>query len=129
MAKKPENFKCLKCRKIVYKNQNSICCDKCDQWILLKCSKIKLKEFKKFLDPENAGMKYFCSFCTDYLCGKCEKPIYDDSNSLQCESECGKWFHLRCTCVSLSEYKIFLNNPDTSLSWFCFACYKPLFMT
>ena len=127
MAKKPENFKCLKCRKIVYKNQNSICCDKCDQWIHLKCSKMRLKEFKKFLDPENSGMKYFCSFCTDYPCGKCEKPIYDDSNSLQCESECGKWFHLRCTCVSLSEYKIFLNNPETSLPWFCFACYKPPF--
>ena len=38
---------CMKCKKIVPENGNSICCDDCDGWLHLKCSGLTLKTLKK----------------------------------------------------------------------------------
>ena len=39
--------KCTNCAKLCIDGQNCIQCDKCDCWLHLKCSGLKLKEFKK----------------------------------------------------------------------------------
>ena len=33
-------YRCLKCNKHVYDRHKSVCCDKCDRWIQIGCSKI-----------------------------------------------------------------------------------------
>ena len=121
---KPEVFKCLQCRKFVLSNQNSICCDKCDQWIHLRCSKMKIKDFKELSEQPEA--KFYCNFCLNYPCGKCDKPVYNHHNSLFCEAGCGKWFHLKCTNVTLNQYNLFTRDPSLP-SWCCIGCYMPPF--
>ena len=37
----------LKCNKHVYDHHKSVCCNKCDQWILIGCAKITEQEYKK----------------------------------------------------------------------------------
>ena len=67
--------KCPKCIKIVYDNANSICCDDCDNWFHLRCTQLKLKDFKEFTN--NPKLNFYCNFCVNYKCLKCDKPVFD----------------------------------------------------
>ena len=44
---KTRELKCMKCSKHFQHRQNSIRCDKCEGWLHVKCSGLKLKEFHK----------------------------------------------------------------------------------
>ena len=127
--KKPKSptSKCKKCQKFVFLKQNSICCDSCDNWFHLKCSTLTKSEFDFFVDPKNSDIQFFCSYCENYPCGKCNVPVFDHQNSIMCEGLCGKWFHLKCTKITLKMYTAFNKNPEKSLPWFCNACYSPPF--
>ena len=103
----------------MYQGQNSICCDNCDNWIHLRCSKIGLKAFKILNKDENST--FFCDYCKKYKCGKCDKPVFNNQNALFCESDCRKWYHLKCTKVSLETYQKFNKNNKCG-SWFCSSC-------
>ena len=47
--------KCTNCAKLCIDGQNCIQCDKCDCWQHLKCSGLKLKEFKKVVKRQNSS--------------------------------------------------------------------------
>ena len=127
--KRPKSLssKCLKCQKFVYPQQNSICCDKCNKWLHLKCSILTKSEFELFCDPKNSNLCFFCHYCQNFPCGKCNLPVYEHHNSILCEGGCDKWFHLKCTNVSLKKYVQFNKTPEDSPAWFCNSCYIPPF--
>ena len=110
--------KCLKCKKLV--TGNSVCCDECNGWLHLKCAGMTIKSFKSLVDDPN--LKFSCKYCSDYKCGKCNKPIYETTNAIKCDIDsCSTWFHLKCTRFTLAEYK----NKKSRLhceNWYCPKC-------
>ena len=115
-----KNSNCPKCRKSFYKNQNSICCDSCENWFHLKCSSLSTKTFKVFCDDPNK--KFICFFCKNYLCRKCSKPVFNHHNSLCCDN-CNFWTHLKCSGLNLDTYNsLTQSNSSASTFWFCNVC-------
>ena len=49
--------------KICTKNQNSICCSICDEWVHQTCSNLTYNQFKTYCSPENADDLYECENC------------------------------------------------------------------
>ena len=105
--------------KIIYENSNSICCDNCDNWFHLKCTKMKLKDFKRFLN--NPKLKFICSYCQDFSCPKCNKAVFSHQNGICCD-HCQKWLHLKCTNINKIDY-FNLEGKD----WVCSFCFSPPF--
>ena len=119
MAESDVITNCIKCKKSIPEDGNSICCDDCDGWLHLKCSGLTLKTLKK-LGKDDSPFK--CTFCLNFKCGKCDKPVYNSQNAVQCDTKtCQTWFHLKCTHFTLREYvdkKSRLHTED----WFCSNC-------
>ena len=114
-----EMVKCIKCNKYVYENQNSIGCDDCLGWLHLKCSGLTLKKFKELGKNDD---DFFCKWCLNYKCGKCEKPVLPNHNAIQCDTDsCETWFHLKCTRFTLAEYKNKKSRLHTE-NWHCPDC-------
>ena len=111
------NVKCVKCNKFISEQSNSICCDDCDHWFHMRCSQLKLVEFKTFVN--NSDLKFTCEYCINYKCGKCCQPVFDHQNGIFCNA-CSKWFHLRCSKLSLIQYHELSN---TKIDWICTNCY------
>ena len=120
---KPNDTKCIKCsKKFLNKGQNLICCDNCSGLQHMKCAGLKLKEFHKIINDPNS--KFLCTYCENFKCGKCSKPVYDGQNvnSIECSVEgCGTWYHLKCTEFTLAEY-IDQNSRLHTNPWFCPLC-------
>ena len=119
---RPNDTKCIKCsKKFLSGQQNLICCDNCDGWLHVKCAGLKLKQFHKLRDP---NAQFLCTFCENFKCGKCSKPVYDgqNSNAIECSvKDCGTWYHLRCTDFTLGEY-VDKNSRLHTHPWFCPLC-------
>ena len=117
-----KDSKCIKCAKkfLINKAQNLICCDNCNGWLHLKCAGLKLKEFKKICNDPNSN--FLCDYCEFFKCGKCDRPVYEGQNSIECSVEdCGRWYHLRCTEFTLGEY-VDTNSRLHMSPWFCPHC-------
>ena len=113
-------YKCIKCTKPVLENQNSICCDNCNGWIHLVCSRIGKKRFDKL--NSNVNSKFTCKFCNDYVCKKCSKPVYPHQKAIQCDSDsCNSWYHLKCTHFTTTEYINKKSRLHTQ-EWICPEC-------
>ena len=112
-----EVVKCKHCLKIVYDGTNSICCNNCDNWFHVpKCAKIKVKEFKKFVQDKN--LIWNCTYCTFFPCIKCKKPVFGFQNAIQCQS-CDKWIHLKCSGQN--------DKHKNASDFICCLCYSPPF--
>ena len=112
--------KCKTCNKYITDRQSNHACDNCHNFFHIRCTHYKVKEFQKLIS--NPNFKFKCTFCMFYKCGKCSKPVFEDDNALQCDSECKEWFHLRCTTISKTQYVLFQNNENTD-TWICYNCY------
>ena len=121
--KQPNKVKCPTCQKYVYDNSNCICCDECDYWFHLRCTKLKLKEFKAL--AKNPDSSYVCICCSNYKCPKCIRPVFDRQNAVCCDA-CKTWYHLRCSKLSLKQ---FIEISKTSEPWICNQCYNPPFIS
>ena len=111
--------KCPKCRFVV-KNVDSICCDKCDCWFHVKCAKLTKTAFQELLS--HPGSSFICVYCRDFPCGKCNVGVFPHNNALCCDnSSCNQWFHIKCTKVSLAQYKALSHHKNTD-TWFCDPC-------
>ena len=121
MASKLTLVNCSKCKKCIYENSNSICCDDCDNWFHLRCSKMRLIDFKKF--AKDPSLKFYCHYCSECKCGKCCRPVFDHQNGIMCDA-CDSWFHLRCSKLNLEQYH---NLSNSNIDWICSLCYKPPF--
>ena len=119
MSASSKKTKCPKCCNVV-KNVDSICCDICDNWLHIKCTKLTKAKFKNIL--EDPSSKFVCFYCKTFPCGTCAKGVFPSNNALFCESyNCNNWFHLKCTKVSLDQYKL-LSRSDYIDPWNCDSC-------
>lgn len=107
---------CLKCRKAVSNNQNSIQCDDCNNWIHKKCIKMTMDTFN--LLTNDHSLFYYCDFCQFYKCNKCKKHVYDHELGICCDI-CNEWMHQKCTHLNLKTYRS-LQNDDSV--WYCKSC-------
>ena len=111
------NRKCIECNRIVA--ATGLTCSTCFLFIHPKCTKLPPTELRSV--SKNLST-FVCQYCTDFKCGKCSKPVYGNDNSLLFEADdCLKWFHLKCTKITLSEYEEFERSED-SPPWFCEDC-------
>ena len=76
---------CGQCHISIYQ-EDSICCDGCNLWFHLKCSKLTKKTFKAFTVQQNK--EWYCATCT--ICKKCNK--IRKGNSIWCDV-CNRWYH------------------------------------
>ena len=108
------NRKCLECNRIVA--ATGLTCSTCFLFVHPKCTKLPPAELRSATKTPST---FICQYCSDFRCGKCFKPVYKNDDSLMCEAdECLKWFHLRCTKITLPEYEEF-ERADDSPPWFC----------
>ena len=112
---KETNVKFLEYCKVVHQCQNSICCDNCDNWIHLRCSKIGLKEKWYHLKYTKVSLETY---------QKCNK-----------NNKCDRWFfssclsfqfltRLRVNLSHLNEHKFRHNFQDT-LNPLCSCSLEP----
>lgn len=59
--------------------------------------------------------------CDKDLCKVCSSSVRDKDLGIQCEGECGLWFHAACVDISKSEYK-FIERLTGNLKYFCTPC-------
>ena len=60
--------KCKKCRKLLG-NTKCICCDVCNKWLHLSCTKLTQSDFNFHVNNE---MEFWrCDYCTPNIC-KCQ---------------------------------------------------------
>ena len=52
-----------------------------------------------------------------------KKTVKDNQRGIFCDC-CSQWVHLKCTCFSTNEYKLFSNSSD---SWYCQQCLQAAF--
>jgi hypothetical protein len=53
-----------------------------------------------------------------YPCGKCTKNV-GRCKAILCKSTCGKWFHLKCTSLTIDEFN---NIYKSCVRWTCESC-------
>ena len=56
-----EKLECTKCSKLVRDNENSICCDLCNNWFHSRCSLLDKKQFNSLV--VNSDECWLCKFC------------------------------------------------------------------
>ena len=56
-------------------------------------------------------------------CQTCLRGCRKNQNCIECDI-CLKWFHLKCTNLSLSEFEAYTNNEQP---YFCMSCYNDIF--
>ena len=115
---KLDEEKCRKCWNRVGTRHKSICCDICNKWFHYKCSKLSKDEFQGFVS--NPDKIWRCSFCKIYRCHKCSLIINRKQNCICCDI-CNNWLHLKCTGLSISEFKEIGKLGNTN-KWFCKFC-------
>ena len=112
--------KCKICTKLIY-NNGTTCCT-CHNNFHIRCTQYKTKDFYKL--KANTNYNFQCIYCELYKCGKCSKAVFDNDNAVQCDcSDCKKWFHLRCSPFSKTQYST-IQNGHTLHTWICQICYK-----
>ena len=61
-------------------------------------------------------------FVKNFPCGKCDLPVFPHHKALCCDSnDCDKWYHLKCTKVSMLQYKEFTSRHYKG-TWICTPC-------
>ena len=60
---------------------------------------------------------------TDSKCRECTKVVRENARGIQCDV-CLKWFHLKCTVLSIKEYNYFSKTGDL---WICLYCRRDIF--
>ena len=96
--------------------ENSICCDGCNLWFHLKCSKLTSTKFKALVNKPT--LKWHCLTCL--TCKHCSKII--KGKSICCDI-CDRWYHATCAGIT----KQFDTLSKTGQDWYCRACKKDTF--
>ena len=96
--------------------EDSICCDGCNLWFHLKCSKLTSPKSKVLINKP--ALNWYCSTCL--TCKHCSKII--KGNSICCDI-CNCWYHAICTGIT----KRFETLGKTTKDWHCRSCVKEIF--
>ena len=109
-------YNCTVCAKLCHHNQNSLCCDNCDEWTHLSCTNLNKRDFNRL---SSSNLSFYCRNCELVAtCPLCSKYCQNGENSILCDC-CNKWHHLNCTSLS---YKEFINLSSSNLHYYCDKC-------
>ena len=135
---------CKYCLKAVLDNCNCIYCEICNSWCHIKCIKMslsRLKELSESKDPFycNSCLSHELPFCLlttrtfdvtvnctpdvsinkfKFPCKLCKQACKSNQNCIYCEI-CKMWIHVKCSALSLSQFKSYTTN---TLPYFCSDC-------
>ena len=101
-----------------------IACDLCDTWYHLKCTELSYGEF--LAHCHNKTLTWKCSICeSNTHCAKCQVEFIPDSNQRSiCCNMCNKFYHLKCSKLTLASFFELSNNNET---WYCNSCTEYIF--
>ena len=141
-------FPCVKCHKSCRKNQQSICCDSCNNWThLRKCTNLNETEFSYLADSDDS---YFCVKCNSnetsqssninnhqtinakqsnatgsqsksylrFSCLKCNCACRKKQQAICCDA-CNNWIHRKCAELTNTEFDCLTCSDDT---YYCSKC-------
>ena len=110
-------YNCTKCQDHCLYNEDSLCCDNCDEWTHFSCTKITKKHFKRL---SSSNLSFYCQNCELLItCPSCSKYCQDGENSILCDC-CNRWQHLKCTSLSYKEFKYL---SSSNLHYYCDECF------
>ena len=113
--------RCKKCNKFSGTGKGTLSCKKCRNDFHFKCADLSEQKVKACLSGKDS---FTCKYCLNYPCGRCKLPVFDHQNALCCDaSDCLKWYHLKCTRVSLWTYNRMVIGTNSEC-WHCDNCYK-----
>lgn len=113
-------YPCTICDAACLDDEDCICCDGCDKWTHLKCSKLSVRKFKSLC---NNNKPFYCDSCLSNMnCYFCDKLCRNGQNSILCNS-CNRWQHFKCTSLSYSQFETFSNS---AIDYYCTKCSKLL---
>ena len=102
-------------KKLVETNDKAIECEKCNNWIHIKCNNISTKQCKQYQD--NSEDTFQCKNCNK--CGMYDKMVAKNHHAIECNI-CCRWIHLKCNKLSEKEYNFFQENKN--MPFFCIKC-------
>ncbi len=109
-------FKCTKCQLPCLDSENSICCDDCDEWTHLSCTKLTVKQFQHL---SSSDTKFYCPSChLKSICPICSKVCRHNQNCILCD-KCDKWLHIKCIKLDIKEFRKLSNSH---CQFFCEIC-------
>ena len=110
-----DTFQCGDCTKFIYPHLRNILCFKCNIYFHVQCCNINIKQFN-FL--KSNGENWLCVLCrhnrNKIKCKACKKTISKNNVNIHC-SECGNFFHSKCSKISVQEF-------ERLASWNCNSC-------
>ena len=137
---------CKYCLKLLPENCNCIFCEICKSWIHIKCLRMSLCRLREL---DNSNDPFYCPKCIaaelpfmllsdrifnisvitssipivnvrnlSFPCKFCNNSCKRNQNSIFCEV-CQLWVHLKCTALSIHQFKDYASN---SLPYFCSSC-------
>ncbi len=109
-------FNCTVCNLSCSYNKCSICCDECNNWTHLSCTKLSVNRFKLLSKPQTP---FYCDNCyLKSMCPICCKSCKENQNCICCDL-CDKWLHYKCISLKMKEFKEFAN---TKSKFMCSKC-------
>ena len=115
----PVKHPCTKCRKAckgkVREGEESICCDKCNNWVHFRCTVLTNDELNHLISTDDT---FTCDRCLK-TCLNCKRYCRINQKTHVCKI-CMQQIHEKCLT---DEYGRFLNDSDSgSLNFFCCNC-------
>ena len=111
---KNTKFPCINCAKSCRSNQNCLCCDVCNNWIHLTCTRLNNSQFQKLAQSDEA---YFCIKCLQdslpFLNEGPNKSSICVSNTIE---DCASKFAIDCEYVDLLKFNEELTSFATQIS-------------
>ena len=110
--------KCPNCTLEITVINDTICCDKCKKKYHHDCT--NLTAFEITCHKKNEYKPWKCITCIDKYCNKCNKTFPKSNFESICCDKCSRWYHKKCTNLSISEFNSYLVNEDKI--WKCSSC-------
>ena len=115
---------CGNCTQSFIVNNDCIACDMCDSWFHFCCTNLNPIEFLTHCN--DSTLSWTCSTCDiNTHCAKCKIEFIPSSlqKSICCDY-CDKYFHLKCTVLTVSTFQNFSNSNE---HWYCRSCKSTIF--
>ena len=106
---------CKICKQIIG-NLKAICCDICNKWLHLKCTKLSQIEFDFHVSNELEFWR--CDSCVPNVCN-CQLVIKKNQKSLKCQL-CKTSIHLQCSGITKKDLPKF--TREKKQTWYCKWC-------
>ena len=105
-------------------NKSCIACDCCDTWYHQSCTSLTTDEFQTHC--KNKKLSWICATCeANTHCAKCCIKFIPKTNQKSiCCNKCDKFFHLKCSGLTIASFYHLSNSNET---WYCRSCKNNIF--